>query len=128
MLKANIDFDTKPLVAPNDSKIFGTVDTAVDFTETWGKDLSLKRALCTLQRGPVRFYRDNVIVCDENEDAADYIFFVVSGVVHGSGRRKARQCPLWVISGHFAMRERCPLYPRKRTLRDSVGMSVQRVL
>ena len=46
-----------------------------------GKDLSLKRALCTLQRGPVRFYRDNVIVCDENEDAADYIFFVVSGVV-----------------------------------------------
>ena len=30
---------------------------------------------------PVRFYRDNVIVCDENEDVADYIFFVVSGVV-----------------------------------------------
>jgi CRP-like cAMP-binding protein len=78
---ANIDFDTKPVVEPNDSKIFGTVDTAVDFTETLGKDLSLKRALCTLQRGPVRFYRDNVIVCDENEDAADYVFFVVSGVV-----------------------------------------------
>ena len=78
---ANIDFDTKPLVAPNDSKIFGTVDTAVDFTETLGKDLSLKRALCALQRGPIRFYRDNVIVCDENEDAADYIYFVVSGVV-----------------------------------------------
>src|SRR5512132_1715738 len=62
---ANIDFDTKPLVAPNDSKIFGTVDTAVDFAETLGKDVSLKRALCALQRGPVRFYRDNVIVCDE---------------------------------------------------------------
>ena len=71
---ANIDFDTKPLIAPNDSKIFGTVDTAVDFAETLGKDISLKRALCTLQRGPVRFYRDNVIVCDENEDAADYLF------------------------------------------------------
>ena len=26
------------------------------------------------------------------------------------------QCPLWVISGHFAMAEVCPLYPRKRTL------------
>ena len=22
-----------------------------------------------------------------------------------------RRCPLWVISGHFAMRERCLLYP-----------------
>ncbi|MGB9061130.1 MAG: hypothetical protein WCC50_21690, partial [Pseudolabrys sp.] len=22
------------------------------------------------------------------------------------------ECPLWVISGHFAMREQCPLYPK----------------
>jgi hypothetical protein len=29
-------------------------------------------------------------------------------------------CPLWVISGHFAMRERCPLYPQKRTLIDNL--------
>ena len=29
---------------------------------------------------------------------------------------KVRQCPLWVISGHFAMSKPCPLYPRKRTL------------
>jgi hypothetical protein len=28
---------------------------------------------------------------------------------------EASQCPLWVISGHFAMRKPCPLYPRKRT-------------
>ena len=25
----------------------------------------------------------------------------------------AGPCPLWVISGHFAMRGQCPLYPRK---------------
>lgn len=23
------------------------------------------------------------------------------------------QCPLWVISGHDAVKSRCPLYPRK---------------
>jgi CRP/FNR family transcriptional regulator, nitrogen fixation regulation protein len=76
---ANLDFDKTPLVEPDDSKIFGTVDTAVDFATTAGNSVSLKRALPALQRGPVPFYRDNVIVCDE--DAADYLFFVVSGVV-----------------------------------------------
>jgi hypothetical protein len=25
------------------------------------------------------------------------------------------RCPLWVISGHFAVQSACPLYPRKRT-------------
>jgi hypothetical protein len=34
-------------------------------------------------------------------------------------RRKPGQCPLWVISGHFAMRERCPLYPQQQTFRAS---------
>src|SRR5262245_7119796 len=24
------------------------------------------------------------------------------------------QCPLWVISGHFALQSQCPVYPRKR--------------
>jgi hypothetical protein len=24
------------------------------------------------------------------------------------------ECPLWVISGHFAMRRRCPFYPESR--------------
>jgi len=76
---ANLDFDKTPLVEPDDSKIFGTVDTAVDFATACGNNVSLKRALPALQRGPVRFYRDNVIVCDE--EAADYLFFVVSGVV-----------------------------------------------
>jgi CRP/FNR family transcriptional regulator, nitrogen fixation regulation protein len=75
----NVDFDTTPLVGPSETKIFGTVDTSVDFAKTFGEDVTLKRALSALQRGPGRFYRDNVIACDG--DAADYMFFVVSGVV-----------------------------------------------
>ena len=78
---ANVDFCiTTAVVEPNDNKIFGTADTAVDFAQTFGNNnVSLNRALSALQRGPVRFYRDNVIVCDG--DAVDYLFFVVSGVV-----------------------------------------------
>jgi hypothetical protein len=76
---ANIDFDTTPLAGPNQTKIFGTVETSVDFAKAFGEDLTLKKALSALQRGPGRFYRDNVIACDE--DVADYMFFVVSGVV-----------------------------------------------
>src|SRR5215469_12409290 len=34
------------------------------------------------------------------------------------------RCPLWVISGHSAMSERCPLYPQKRTLLSVIGMSL----
>jgi len=76
---ANIDFDTTPLMGPSDTKIFGTVETSVEFATTFGEDLTLKRALLALQRGPARFYRDNVIACDG--DVAEYMFFVVSGVV-----------------------------------------------
>src|SRR6516162_339076 len=32
-------------------------------------------------------------------------------------------CPFWVISGHCAVSGRCPLYPQKRTLELSRGMS-----
>jgi hypothetical protein len=32
-------------------------------------------------------------------------------------------CPLWVKSGHDALKFRCPLYPRKRTFHDAVPMS-----
>jgi hypothetical protein len=35
--------------------------------------------------------------------------------------------PLWVISGHFAMRERCPLYPQKRTFGTASSMSAMGV-
>jgi len=31
------------------------------------------------------------------------------------------QCPLWVISGHFATQSRCPLYPRTRTFGGASG-------
>ena len=31
------------------------------------------------------------------------------------GLRQRKQCPLWVISGHWAMSSRCLLYPQKRT-------------
>jgi hypothetical protein len=51
---ANIDFDTTPVVERNETKIFGTVETSVDFAKTFGEDLTLQRALSALQRGPGR--------------------------------------------------------------------------
>jgi CRP/FNR family transcriptional regulator, nitrogen fixation regulation protein len=39
----------------------------------------LNRAICALQRGPVRYHRNNVVVCEG--DPADYMFLVVSGTV-----------------------------------------------
>jgi hypothetical protein len=35
----------------------------------------------------------------------------------------SRPCPLWVISGHWRVSALCPLYHRKRTLIERVGMS-----
>jgi hypothetical protein len=35
----------------------------------------------------------------------------------------ARQCPLWVKSGHRIRSASCPLYPQKRTLLSATGMS-----
>jgi CRP/FNR family transcriptional regulator, nitrogen fixation regulation protein len=51
---------------------------------------TLKRALAALQRGPIRYCRNNVIACEG--ESADYIFLVVSGVVRtcktfGNGNR-----------------------------------------
>jgi CRP/FNR family transcriptional regulator, nitrogen fixation regulation protein len=40
---------------------------------------ALKNALSALRTGPIRFRRNQVIACEG--DSADYIFFVVSGVV-----------------------------------------------
>ena len=45
----------------------------------FGDDASLQRTLSALQRGPVRFYQDNVIALDE--DVADHLLFVITGVV-----------------------------------------------
>jgi drug/metabolite transporter (DMT)-like permease len=38
-------------------------------------------------------------------------------------RRRIPPRSLWVISGHFALREPCPLYPRKRTLVGAFDMT-----
>ena len=76
---ANIDFDKTPFIAPTGKKVFGTVDTPVDFLEALGNDKTLQRTLSPLLRVPMRFYRDNVIACEE--DAAEHIFSVVRGVV-----------------------------------------------
>jgi CRP/FNR family nitrogen fixation transcriptional regulator len=76
---ANLDFYATPFVEFNDTKIFGTADTSAEFAKMFGDNKSLQRTLSALQRGPVRFYRDNVIALDE--DVADYLMFVVNGVV-----------------------------------------------
>lgn len=76
---ANLDFGTTPVIAPTDTKIFGTADTAVQFEKLFADDVSLQRTLSALQRGPVRFYRDNVVIFED--DLEDYLLFVVSGVV-----------------------------------------------
>jgi CRP/FNR family transcriptional regulator, nitrogen fixation regulation protein len=65
----------RPSFAPSNDN----VTTATDFPDVFGDEQALKRALFALQRGPIRFRRDNVIACEG--EAADYVFFVVSGVV-----------------------------------------------
>ena len=42
---------------------------------------------------------------------------------NGSSAKLVARLPLWVKSVHSATSERCPLYPRKRTLELSHGMS-----
>src|SRR6476620_8024687 len=76
---ANLDFYTTPFVEFNDTKIFGTADTAAHFAKMLDGNASLQRNLSALQRGPVRFYRDQVIALDEDVDK--YLLFVVTGVV-----------------------------------------------
>jgi len=71
-----IELGSPPFVTP---KLKRAVGTAVDFPEAFGNEQLLKRALSALQRGPIRFQRDNVIACEG--DAADYMFLVISGVV-----------------------------------------------
>jgi len=70
-----VELERPSFAASNDN---GTT-TAIDFPEAFGDKRTLKRALSALQRGPIRFHRDNVIACEG--DAADYLFLVISGVV-----------------------------------------------
>ena len=65
-----------PPVTPKRKLVVGR---AVDFSEAFGNEQLLKRALSALQRGPIRFHRNNVIAGEG--DAADYLFLVISGVV-----------------------------------------------
>jgi CRP/FNR family transcriptional regulator, nitrogen fixation regulation protein len=71
-----IELGSPPLVTP---KRKGVVGTAVDYPEAFANEKILKRALSALQRGPIRFHRNNVIACEG--DTADYMFLVISGVV-----------------------------------------------
>jgi len=122
-IMANVDFDTTPFVEPSETKIFGTVETSVDFAKTFGEDVTLKRALSALQRGPGGFYRDNVIACDG--DAADYMFFVVSGVVRQlqSLRKRQPQCRCLLSSRRPVRLERSETFAFNRS-RDRHGGSI----
>ena len=71
-----IELGSPPFVTPKRKRAVGT---AVDFPEAFGNEQLLKRALSALQRGPIRFQRDNVIAYEG--EAADYMYLVISGVV-----------------------------------------------
>ena len=98
---ANLDFCTTPVIEFDDTKIFGTADSAANFAKVIGNDASLQRKLSALQRGPVRFYQNNVIAL--NEDAADYLMFVITGVVRSCKNRKSgnRSIVSFYLPGDF---------------------------
>jgi len=60
-------------------QVSGPATVTENSSETFLDDRGVKRALAALQRGPIRFQRNNVIACEG--DAADYIFLVVGGAV-----------------------------------------------
>ena len=98
---ANLDVCTAPFVEFDDTKIFGTAETAANFAKVAGDDVSLQRKLSALQRGPVRFYQNNVIAL--NEDVADYLMFVVTGVVRScrNGKSGNRSIVSFYLPGDF---------------------------
>jgi CRP/FNR family nitrogen fixation transcriptional regulator len=98
---ANLDFSTTPVVEFENTKIFGTADTVANFAKVVGDDASLQRKLSALQRGPVRFYQNNVIAL--NEDVADHLMFVVTGVVRScrNGKSGNRSVVSFYLPGDF---------------------------
>ena len=98
---ANVDFYTAPSIEFNDTKIFGTADTAAHFVKMFDGNASLQRTLSALQRGPVRFYRDQVIALDEDVDK--YLLFVVTGVVRTCkiGKSGTRSVVDFYLPGDF---------------------------
>jgi CRP/FNR family transcriptional regulator, nitrogen fixation regulation protein len=71
----NLDFGN----TPKPEKIFGTVNTSVNLAEALGNNETVKRAFSAIPQVSKHFYRDNVIVLDG--DTAEYVFFVLKGVV-----------------------------------------------
>jgi CRP-like cAMP-binding protein len=61
----------------------------------------VKRAFSTFKQVPIRFYRDNVIAYEG--DAAEYIFFVVRGVVRSCRYSKVgvRNIVAFYLPGDF---------------------------
>ena len=93
--RTDIDFGDAP------SKIFGTVEASVDLAEVVGNDEAVKRDFSALKQVPIRFYRDNVIACEG--DPAEYIFFVVRGVVRSCRNFKVgvRNIAAFYLPGDF---------------------------
>ena len=60
-------------------QIFEAIKTFGSLSGSFVDEQTVKGALSALQRGPIRFRRNNVIACEG--EAADYVFLVVSGVV-----------------------------------------------
>ena len=104
---ANLDFYTTSFVDFNCTKIFGTADTAAHFSKMFDSNASLQRTLSALQRGPVRFYHDQVIALDE--DVAEYLLFVVTGVVRSCKTCKSgtRSVVAFYLPGDFFWLDRC---------------------
>jgi CRP/FNR family nitrogen fixation transcriptional regulator len=76
---AHVDFSKPSGLAPRYDQIPEALKVPKDCSGAFADAQRVKRALSALQRGPIRFRRNNVIACEG--DAADYIFIVVSGVV-----------------------------------------------
>ena len=68
-----------PRTASCRDQIFETIKTFGSLSGSFVDEQTVKGALSALQRGPIRFRRNNVIACEG--EAADYVFLVVSGVV-----------------------------------------------
>jgi CRP/FNR family transcriptional regulator, nitrogen fixation regulation protein len=75
----NIDFGSNPIVLPKPDRIRASVEAPRNLIEAFVDDGIVKGAISMLRRAPIRFYRDNLIVCEG--DSADYLFLIVSGNV-----------------------------------------------
>src|SRR5215469_15037651 len=82
-----------------------------------GQRLGLAHRRIERVRGALANDRD-----DDRSDSPRITFCSLSDI-HRPRLKIRTLCPQWVISRHCAVSVGCPLYPRKRTLPESVGMS-----